>query len=54
MRITSLRNVINNVYHDDIFNALSEPMALPARDIAKKMGLDIQEVHITKYCSIFG
>lgn len=34
--------------------ALSKPMAVPAREIARRMGLDIQEVHITKYCSIFG
>lgn len=34
--------------------ALSEPMAVPAREIANRIGLDIQEVHITKYCSIFG
>jgi hypothetical protein len=34
--------------------ALAEPMAIPAREVAKRMGLDVQEVHITKTCSIFG
>ena len=34
--------------------ALTKPMVVSAREIAKRMGLNIQEVHITKYCSIFG
>lgn len=34
--------------------ALSEPMSVDARLIAERMGLNIQEVHITKYCTVFG
>lgn len=34
--------------------ALATPMAVPAREVAKRMGLDVQEVHITKTCSVFG
>lgn len=34
--------------------ALAEPMPIPAREVAKRMGLDVQEVHITKTCSVFG
>lgn len=34
--------------------ALATPMALPTREVAKRMGIDIQEVHITKTCSVFG
>jgi len=34
--------------------ALTEPMPVPSREVAKRMGLDVQEVHITKTCSVFG
>jgi len=34
--------------------ALTEPMALPTREVAKRMGLNVQEVHITKTFSVFG
>ncbi len=34
--------------------ALIEPMPVPTRQIAERMGLDIQEVHITKTCTVFG
>lgn len=34
--------------------ALKEPMAVPTREVAKRMGLNIQEVPITKTCSVFG
>jgi len=34
--------------------ALTEPKPVPAREVAKRMGLDVQEVHITKTCSVFG
>ena len=34
--------------------ALAEPMAVPTREIAKRMGLDVKEVHLTKTCSVFG
>ncbi|SHJ09431.1 ImmA/IrrE family metallo-endopeptidase [Propionispora hippei] len=34
--------------------ALAKPMAVPAREVAKRMGIDVQEVHITKTCSVFG
>lgn len=34
--------------------ALAKPMPVPAREVAKRMGLNIQEVHITKTCSVFG
>ena len=34
--------------------ALAEPMVVPPREIAKRMGLNVQEVHITKTCTVFG
>lgn len=34
--------------------ALTEPKPVPAREVAKRMELDVQEVHITKTCSVFG
>lgn len=34
--------------------ALIEPIPVPAREVAKRMGLEVQEVHITKNCSVFG
>ena len=34
--------------------ALAKPMAVPTREIAKRMGLNVQEVHITKTCTVFG
>jgi hypothetical protein len=34
--------------------ALIEPMPVPSREVAKRMGLEVQEVHITKTCSVFG
>jgi hypothetical protein len=34
--------------------ALLEPRAVPTREVAKRMGLDIQETHITKNCTVFG
>jgi len=34
--------------------ALMEPMPVSTRQIAERMGLDIQEVHITKTCTVFG
>ena len=34
--------------------ALVEPRAVPTREVAKRMGLEIQEAHITKNCTVFG
>lgn len=34
--------------------ALAEPRAVPTREVAKRMGLEIQEAHITKNCTVFG
>lgn len=34
--------------------ALAKPMAVPTREIAKRMGLNVKEVHLTKTCSVFG
>lgn len=34
--------------------ALAEPKPVPAREVAKRMGLGVQEVHITKNCYVFG
>lgn len=34
--------------------ALVEPRAVPTREVAKRMGLEIQEAHITKNCTAFG
>jgi hypothetical protein len=34
--------------------ALIEPMAVPTREVAKRMGLEIQETQITKNCTVFG
>lgn len=34
--------------------ALSTPMAIPARDIARKMGLNIKEIQLTRHFSLFG
>lgn len=34
--------------------ALTEPKPVPAREVARRMGLDVQGVHITKTCSVFG
>ena len=34
--------------------ALTEPMPVPSCEVAKRMGLEVQEVHITKTCSVFG
>lgn len=34
--------------------ALTEPMAVPTREVAKRMGLEVKEVHITKTFSVFG
>ena len=34
--------------------ALCEPMPIEVREIANRMGLDVQEVHITKTCTVFG
>lgn len=34
--------------------ALTEPMPVPSREVAKRMGLDVHELHITKTCSVFG
>ncbi len=34
--------------------ALTQPMAVTPNVVAERMGLDIQEVHITKTCTVFG
>ena len=34
--------------------ALKTPMALPVDDLARRMGLTVQQAHITKTCSVFG
>lgn len=33
---------------------LTEPMSVLTHEVAKRMWLSVQEVHITKYCSTFG
>ena len=34
--------------------ALAMPTAVPAREVAKRMGLVVREAHITKTCTVFG
>ncbi|MDP3057843.1 MAG: hypothetical protein Q8N36_00060 [bacterium] len=33
---------------------LTKPMPVPSREVVRRMGLDIQEVHLTKTCTVFG
>lgn len=49
-----LDNVAENFLAKYYPEALTEPMPVPSREVAKRMGLDVQEVHITKTCSVFG
>jgi hypothetical protein len=41
---------LGKYYHE----ALTAPMAVPPYVVAERMGLEVQEVHITKNCSVFG